>query len=774
MDEINAWGSDSELKVLHRWKNEEKPSFSVDSKKPYFGMDTPPPYTSGRPWHLGAAAHYSKIDMIGRAARLLGYNVLFPVGMDRNGIPVEKYVEKKYNIKMQETERVKFLELCRSTLDELEGEMVSILERLGYSGDMKAVYRTDSEEYRKFTQATFIDLWNKGLVYRGTRPSNYCSDCNTTIADAEIIYKDVPSKSVYIKFKIKDAVKPFIIATTRPELLAACKAVIVNPSDDRYRDLVGKTVITPVYNKEVVVVADESVDKDYGSGAEMLCTYGDYDDVLLSRKFNVKETIVVDEKGRMTDAAGELLKGLTVKNAKEKMIEILKREGYIDKVEEIIHRSPFCERSNTLIEILPMEEYYVKVEEFKPKLLELAGQIDFVPERNRQLLLNWVGTARDWPVSRRRFYGTEIPIWYCKRCGEPIVPGPGRYYRPWLENPPSGSICKKCGGTEFIGDTRTFDTWVDSSVTSLYVTKYLSDEKFNSVAYPLTIRAQGLDIVRTWLFYSLLRGYQLTGKAPWKTVWIDGVGLDEHGEKMSKSKGNVIDPSPIIKKYGADAFRFWAASEASPGSNMLFSERKLQGAAKFLNKVLNISNFISSFKLEKEVSKDGLLPADKWILSNLSKLTEKVVSAYKSFDLFTSSNSIREFVWNIFAPHYLEMIKPRVYGGGFSAAERDSATYTLHKVFKSILLLLSPVAPLIADGLWMGMYSESITSKGFPEMHGVDESYYAFNEAIMSFNTKIWKEKKSAGRSLRDSISVNLPDELKQFGRDLIPMHNIV
>ncbi|MEM0111230.1 MAG: valine--tRNA ligase [Candidatus Parvarchaeota archaeon] len=774
MGEIKNWGSDSELKVLDRWKKEEKSNFSIDSKKPYFGMDTPPPYTSGRPWHLGAAAHYSKIDMIGRAARMLGYNVLFPIGMDRNGIPVEKYVEKRYNIKIQETERAKFLKLCQSALDELEKEMVGILERLGYSGDMKNMYRTDSEEYRRFTQATFIDLWKRGLVYRGTRPSNYCSDCNTTIADAEIIYKDVPSKLVYIKFKLKDADESIVIATTRPEMLAACEAVIVNPSDSRYRNLTGKTVITPIYGKEVPIVADESADKEYGSGAEMLCTYGDYNDILLSRKLKVKETIIINDKGRMTDSAGELLSGLTVNDARKKMIETLEREGYIDKIVDIMHRSPFCERSNTLIEIIPMDEYYVKVVDFKPKLLELANQINFVPDRSRQLLLNWIDTAMDWPISRRRFYGTEIPIWYCKNCGEPYVPEPGRYYRPWLEDPPAGAVCKKCGGTEFIGDTRTFDTWVDSSITPLYVTRYLIDEKFNSITYPLTIRTQGLDIVRTWLFYSLLRGYQLTNKAPWKTVWIDGVGLDEHGEKMSKSKGNVLDPVPIIEKYGADAFRFWAASEASPGSNMLFSEKKLQGASKFLNKVLNISNFISLFKFENDIKEAELLPTDKWILANLSKLTDKVVSAYRSFDLFTSSNSIREFIWNIFAPHYLEMIKARVYGSGFSKSERDSAIYTLHKVFKVLLLLLSPITPFITDELWNREYGETISSKVLPETSGIEESYLSLNEAIISFNTKIWKEKKSAGKSLRDSISITLPDELKPFEKDLISMHNII
>ncbi|MBE5729759.1 valine--tRNA ligase [Candidatus Parvarchaeota archaeon] len=775
MDELKNWGNDQELSVLDGWKKEGPIKFSIDSKKPYFGIDTPPPYTSGRPWHVGAAAHYSKIDMIGRAARMLGYNVLFPVGMDRNGIPVERYVEKKYNIRMRDTEREEFLSLCHTALDELEKEMIEILERLGYSADFESIYRTDSDEYRVLTQATFIDLWRKGLVYRGTRPSNYCYDCNTTIADAEIVYKEIPSKLVNIKFGIKGEDKSITVASTRPEMLAACKVVIVNPADSRYTGLVGKAAIVPIYENEVKIISDESAKMDYGTGAEMLCTYGDYNDVLLARKLNIKETIIIDERGKMTDKAGDFLAGLSVKDARDKIIEILKGKGYTDKIEEIMHRSPFCDRSNTLIEIIPMDEYYVDVVSFKDKLKDLANHLNFIPDWSRELLMNWIGTALDWPISRRRFYGTEIPIWYCKNCGEPFVPEPGKYYKPWHDDPPSGTKCNKCGSTEFIGDTRTFDTWVDSSISSLYVTRYMSDKKFHSLTYPLSIRPQGPDIVRTWLFYSLLRGYQLTGKAPWRSVWIDGVGLDEHGEKMSKSKGNVVDPSPIMEKYGADAFRFWAASEASTGSNMLFSEKKLQGASKFLNKLLNIAKFIDSFKLEREVKYEDLLPSDKWILSNMSKLSEEVMSAYKSFDFFTASNRVREFIWNIFAPHYIEMVKARAYGNNFSDAESDAAVYTLHQVFRELILLLAPVTPFIADKLWRQMYKDArVDLEEFPHLDKFDKNYYDLTEAIVSFNTMVWKGKKDAGKSLRDSISMKVPDALKPLSRDLISMHNLV
>ncbi|MEM0442082.1 MAG: class I tRNA ligase family protein, partial [Candidatus Nitrosocaldus sp.] len=507
-----VWDAGIEEKLLEIWKEEGLYRFAIDESKKPFVIDTPPPYPSGRPWHIGAAAHYAQIDMIARTARMLGYNVYFPIGIDRNGLPVEIYTERIKKVSMRSVGRERFLELCKSALDELEHEMVTIMRRLGLSADLTNYYRTDSEEYRALTQATFIDLWHKGLVYEATRPNNYCPDCGTTIADAEVVYKDLPSKLVYIRFRVEDeddevkdggsshSIKDdeIVIATTRPELLCSCRAVIVNPDDGRYKHLYGKTAVVPIYNTRVKITPHPSANMEFGSGAVMICSYGDHTDVQLFRELGLQEVIALDANGLMTSNAGKYA-GMKVKDARDAIIDDLAKMGLIVKVESIMHRTPVCERSNTPIEIIPMNEFYVKQIQFIDELKSIANKMIFHPEMHRQILLNWLNSiAIDWPISRRRFYATEVPIWYCKKCGKPNLPEKGRYYRPWKEKPPF-SRCQYCDGTEFVGEERTFDTWMDSSISPLFISRYGNDERFFNYTYPATLRPQAKDIVRTWL-----------------------------------------------------------------------------------------------------------------------------------------------------------------------------------------------------------------------------------------------------------------------------------
>ncbi len=748
--------------------------FSPYSEKKIFSIDTPPPYTSGRPWHLGAAAQYSKIDSIARSQRMLGKEVLFPIGMDRNGIPVERYAEKKHGIRMRDTPREKFIELCRESLDELEKEMFEILKSFAYSADFDRVYRTDSEDYRKLTQSTFIEMWKNGRITRGTRPSNYCIDCGTTIADAEIEYKEMETDLIYFYFKIKDSGQKILVASTRPELLGACSAILVNPSDERFKDVINKTAITPLYNKEVKIIPHGYAKTDFGSGAVMICSYGDYNDIMIIKELQLTENIVIDTDGKMNENAGEKLKGLKIKDARKEIIAMLKEGGYVEKIEKIQHRTPICDRSKTPIEIIPLDEYYLKVTDIKDKLEELANELKIIPEQHRQILINWLKVSADWPISRRRYYGTEIPLWYCKNCKEPYVPEEGKYYQPWKEKPPQGAVCAKCGRSEFIGDDRTFDTWMDSSVSALYVTKYLSDKNFYEKTYPLSLRTQGIDIIRTWLNYSILRCYQLTGKLPWEKVWIDGMGLDEHGEKMSKSKGNGIDPTIVIEKYGADAFRFWAASEALPGSNFLFSESRLQGSSKFLTKLWNVARLINQFGNYEDFDETLLNESDKWIISYTEKLTEECRNSYEELNSFIPANKVREFVWNVFAPHYIELVKARAYGEGFSENEKKSAVYTLNYVLKRLLLLMAPITPFITQTLWEELYGgESIHYQKMPEAKKYDGNILLLGDKIMEFDSGIWNAKKEGKMSLREAIKAVVPPELKPFEKDLRGMHNI-
>ena len=762
-----VWSPSLELKMQKLWKKEKVYKFNWKKARKIFVIDTPPPYPSGRPWHIGAAAQYSQIDMIARTARMLGYDVYFPIGIDRNGIPVEKYVEKTQGVSLYQIDRAKFLKMCKKVLDELEREMVGIMKRLGLSGDFDHYYRTDSETYRKLTQSTFIELFERGLIYEATRPNNYCYDCKSTIADADVVYKEVETDLVYIKFWVEELKKHLIIATTRPELLCACQAVIVNPTDERHKEFVGKKAKIPIYEREVPIIAHPSAKPEFGTGALMVCSYGDFEDVRLFRELNLKEIRAINTDGKLTEAAGPY-KGLKVEEARKKIVKDLKSLDLIEKVERIKHNVPICERSKIPIEIIPMKEFYLKQLPFKEKMLKIAEKLIFLPEIHKQILINWIENLHiDWPISRRRYYGTEIPIWYCKRCGTLHLPKKGKYYQPWKQKPPFKK-CKKCGSKEFVGETRVFDTWFDSSLTPLFISFYQRNEKAFKKLYPVTIRPQGRDIIRTWLYYTILRCYQLTKKLPFKYAWIGGMGLDEKGEKMSKSKGNVIDPLPLIEKYGADAFRFWNASEANQGYDFRCSEERILNALKFLTKLWNLARFISIFPYPKKAKLEA---SDKWILAELNELVRECLQGYKHFNFYIPAIRIKEWVWNVFASHYVEMVKARAYKFDKSS---KGAWFALHEVLRTILILLAPVIPHFTDFIWRKLYGKkSIHLQKLPKPKAKSK-WVDYTEPLLQFNSYVWNLKKEKNLSLKAPIKLKIPDQLKKFEKDLILMHHMV
>jgi valyl-tRNA synthetase len=679
---------------------------------------------------------------------------------------------------MRLTDRKGFLDLCRSALDDLESEMIQIMKAMGLSSNFKEYYRTDSDEFRSLTQSTFIHLWKRGLIYLANRPNNYCPDCGTTIADAEIVYDDLPTNLVYIKFSIKETAGTIIIASTRPELLFACQCVIVNPQDKRYIKLHGKHVILPIFNREVKIAPHHSVKTEFGSGAVMACSYGDLNDVQVFRDLGLKEIVALNENGFTTTYA-EQYANLRINEARIKVIEDLKNAGFLEKEEHIMHRTPICERSKTPIEIIPLEDYYIRQLEYIPQIKELSMQINFHPEMHRQILLSWLeSVAIDWPISRRRFYGTEIPVWYCNNCQTPNLPEPNNYYMPWKEKPPFDK-CNACGCTEFTGEDRTFDTWMDSSITPLFITKYNKDQSFYTYSYPTKIRPQSKDIIRTWLYYSMLRCLQLTDQLAWSDVWIMGYGVDEKGEKMSKSKGNVIDPFPVIEHYGADTFRFWSASESNLGYDFRCSEQKIATSRNFLSKLWNIARFISSFDIT-ECPRE-LTISDRWIIAELSELIQECKKGYDVFNFFIPANAIREFTWNIFASHYIEMIKGRVYCVKDEIGQK-SAIFALHRCLSTILLLLAPICPFITEELWTKVYSvHSIHLEQMPKVEKLyNQELTKYTKSIMDFNSIVWNKKretisKETGKplSLKDPIDIDIPIGLKLFKDDLQAMHNL-
>lgn len=759
------WSMKFEKELFDKWVEEKLYDFNIDSKKEIYSIDNPPPYPSGD-IHPGQLAHYIMIDMIARTQRMKGYEVLYPLGLDRNGINIEQTVERKTNKSIHDFDREEFIELCKKEIDKISHEIVEIFKRTGLSCYYKNAYETDSPEYRGASQSAFIELWNKGLIFEDYRPNNYCPGCKTTIAEAEIEYEEVPTKMNYVLFKVKETGKELEIGTTRPELICACQAVLVNPNDERYKDLHGKQIIIPTYNRAVPIKPHPYAKPEFGTGVVMVCSYGDTADVQIFRELKLKPIIALDENAKITEAAGKELKGLGVKEAREKMIEILKKKKLLTRQEDVVHRTPVCERSKDHLEFISLKEWYVKQLDFLDDLRKITNQMKFYPEKNKQILLNWISSITiDWPISRRRYYHTEIPLWYCKKCNKALVPEPGKYYQPWKEKAPFDK-CPECGGKEFRGEERVFDTWMDSSISNLYVCGYKKDEKLFEKTYPTSMRPQGREIVRTWLYYSLLKNKQLLNKPAFKNVWISGLGMDEHGKKMSKSKGNYIEAMPLVEKYSAEAYRFWAAGETNVGDDFRISENRISGASKFLTKFWNMSRFISSFELAES---GELKNTDRWILAELNDLIKECRKGYDELNFFIPANRVREFVWNILAPQYIEIVKCRAYEGD------SGALYTLHTCLKTVSELLAPICPFITDKIYRELYGKSVHKEMLPEINENWESNLKeLTEKIIEFNSKVWKMKKAKGIPLNAEIKdVKIPSELKPFEEDLIKMHKI-
>ena len=585
-----------ESDIFELWRKEHLYAFDVQSKKIFYTIDTPPPYTNSQ-WHLGSAIHYSQIDMIARTMRMKGYEVLFPMGLDRNGLPIEIQTEHENNIHMQDISREEFLVLCKNLLNRYGDSILGLAHKLGLSNnsfEWDKVYKTDENQYRALTQATFIELFKAGYIYEDNRPNNWDPMLQTTIADAEIEYQEGTHILYEIEFELANTHQPLIISTSRPELMPAIGIILYNPHDIRYQHLEGKYVQIPIWNKLIRIASHPSVDQSFGRGIMMVCSFGDITDIRIYRELGLTPTYVIGTNGKMNENVGHKYANLSVLQARKLIVEDLKEIGAIISEKEIIHRYPISDRSKAPVEFIGMPELYLKQVSSLITIREYAKSIQFYPERARQILLDWLDQVNmDWPITRRRYYGTEVPLWYCNDCNEILVPNPGPYYQPWKDLAPFNK-CPKCGGHSFHGDERILDTWMDSSISAYYILRYPENKSapvgfieklFQERGYICDIRPQGKEIVRTWLYYSLLRGDLLFNRPMFDSAWVSGHVVTEIGEKMSKSKGNSIMPEPIIQKYGGDALRLFGASEASHGSDIRFSEERLAGIAKFLNKL---------------------------------------------------------------------------------------------------------------------------------------------------------------------------------------------
>jgi valyl-tRNA synthetase len=786
LQEIKNWNPEIEKSITDKWKSSEKFRIDKNTKKPIYSIDTPPPYVNS-PIHIAQAVTYCYMDFFARYKRMKGFDVLFPLGLDRNGLPIEMATEKKFNISPFMIGREKFIEQCEQLINQGSTGTTESFSQLGISftsykeGDhLGAVYKTDSPKYRALTQSTFIELYKKGLVYEDTRINNWDPKLQTTIADSEIDYKEIPSTFNDIKWKVKETNEEIIIATTRPELIATCGMIIFNPKDKRYKHLEGKHAISPIFNEEIPIKSHPLADPEKGSGIVMMCSAGDLSDIQFFREQNLTPRIAINKDGTMNEIAGPLT-GLKVKQAREKIINLLKEKNLLVKQTQISHRTPISERSKAEIEFIEMPEFYLKQLEFKKEIKKISKKINFFPKQTRKILEDWIeGISIDWPISRRRFYATSIPLWHSKNLT--ALPPKGEYYIPWKQQPPKDSEIYENGkfigkikdfpNEKWEGETRVLDTWMDSSISELYILNYKSDDKFFEKAFPATLRPQGKEIVRTWLYYTILRGYLETKKPCFKEVWIHQHLTDEKGRKMSKSLGNVIDPKDIIKKYGAEALRFWSAIEGDLSKQDLkVSEDRIKAELKTINKILNISKFILQFEKPK---KSNLTKLDQLFIDYIENLTKKIDENYSNYDFHNPAKELRFFIWDIFASHYIELVKKRAYNqdSEFSKQESDSAKYTLYFILERMLILISPIIPQITSVIGKELQLENLQSQ-FPQAK-LGKSNLKIIEKIIEFNSKIWKEKKEKGISLRDKISgIKIPKDLEEFSQDLKSCHNL-
>ncbi len=734
---------ESERKWSTFWNDERIFQYDFNSGKQTYSIDTPPRYASGK-MHIGHAFHYSHIDMVAKYHKLKGEEVFFPLCFDVNGMPIEVNVEKKYGIKMREYDRQKFVKLCEEFAEGNIQAMKSQFQSLGVSADPSLYFKTDSEMYRKYTQISFLRMYEKGQAYKGKHPVNWCPRCETAIAESEIVYeeRDVPLNDV--RFKGDDF--ELVISTTRPELIFACVAIAVNQKDDRYTHLVGKKVRVPIFDKEVTVITDEDVLQDFGTGADMVCSVGDKADLKMIYKHSLPFLKSIDEQGRLTETAGQYA-GLQAKEVKKKIIEDMKKSGDFISSKQIKQNVGTCWRCGTPLEFLQKEQWFIKSLEFKEDLKKWAGKLEWHPPFMKKRLDDWIDSLSwDWVISRQRYFATPIPVWECGN-GHIIAAREEQCYVDPLIDPPPVTECPTCH-LPLKGSEEVFDTWMDSSISPLFNTFYLRDDKLFSKLYPMSLRPQGQDIIRTWAYYSLLRGNLLTGLNPWKNIMVDGNIMAPDGRPMHASWGNVVDPQVLLEKFGADAFRYFTAS-CSLGEDTAFRERDLVRGQRLMNKIYNLVSFLEYYR-GKQTGKDELRPSDHWILGQMNAAIAEINNSMENFEFDRAIRLAETFIWHDVADNYVEIIKHRMNG---------SKTYeTIYRVLLTSITMIAPIFPFIAEDSYQRLFRSTEGKRSIFELELPKGVQFNVKEAAIGETTV---EAIAMMRDLKVKEKVSLSDEIK-------------
>ena len=705
---------DFEEKLYENW--EEKGYFkpSDDRTKIPYTIVIPPPNITGK-LHMGHALDETIQDILIRYKRMQGFNALWIPGTDHAAIATEAKIVakmKEAGITKEDLGREGFLERAWDWKKEYGGAIVNQIKKLGCSCDWSRERFTMDEGLSEAVKYVFIKLYREGLIYKGKRMINWCPYCNTSISDAEVEYEEEPTHLWHIRYKVKDEDRYIIVATTRPETMLGDTGVAVHPDDERYKDLVGKTVILPIMNKEIPIIADPFVEKEFGTGAVKLTPAHDPNDYQAALTHNLEIIEVFDENFKMGNLVPEYA-GMDLLEARQKIVEKLEELGDLVKIEDYTHNVGKCYRCHNTIEPHISEQWFVKMEPLAKPANEAvrSGKVRFIPSKYDKTYFAWMDNVKDWCISRQLWWGHRIPAYYCEDCHEMMVE----------ENAPEK--CSKCGSTHIHQDEDTLDTWFSSALWPFSTLGWPEQTEDFKYFYPTSTLVTGYDIIFFWVARMIFSGIKHTGVEPFKDVLIHGIVRDSQGRKMSKSLGNGIDPLEIIAKYGTDSLRFSLIYGISAGNDIRYMPEKLEVASNFANKLWNASKFVlgnikedvDAKYLETEELPANLTYEDKWILSKLNNVIKEVSVNLDNYDMGVALQKIYDFIWNEFCDWYIEMVKPRLYDENCNT--KDACLWTLNKVLINSLKLLHPVMPFMTEEIFMKLYhnDESIMISKWPE-----------------------------------------------------------
>jgi valyl-tRNA synthetase len=708
-----------EAAVRALWEERDVYRYDASANGPVFSVDTPPAYVSAAHLHVGHAMSYSQPDFIVRYRRMRGERVFYPMGFDDNGLPTERYVEQAYGVRAADMPRAEFVALCLSETQRTAGRYEDLWRRLGLSVDWSLRYSTIDARCQRTAQTSFVKLHAAGYLRRASDPILWCPEDRTALAQADVEDLERTSKLYRIEFPGAG-----IIATTRPELLPACVALYCHPADPRYAGIAGTEATVPLFGYKVPVLTDESVDPEFGTGLMMVCTFGDAEDVLKWRRDGLPLRMAVTADGRLGELAGEF-SGLQLTQARSAIVSALEAAGFLRGSESIRQVVGVHERCQTPVEFQIRPQWFIAVRENADRFRARAAEIEWIPPYMRRRLEDWIdGLKWDWNITRQRHYGVPFPVWFCAACGTPVLARLEDLPVDPLTDKPPAAACPSCGSADLRGDPDVMDTWMTSSLTPQVNDGWAWRPGGSDPALaPMSMRVQAFEIIRTWLFYSVVQSELHFGRVPWRGAMISGWGLNEQGRKISKrdlerhtgADGfNRYVPDDVLAKYGADALRLWA-TRGRIGTDLRYNEKDLRTGRKFTVKLWNVGRFLSMNQIGPGGGPGGGaadIPVadrdivDRWLLSHLAEAIDLSTNSFDEHDYMQAHQAASRMFWSVFCDRYLEMVKDRLSAGAGDAGAQ-SAGQTLRESFRCLLGLFAPFAPFVTEHLYQRFYAQS-------------------------------------------------------------------